>query len=1443
VVTIKSTNEIVLNLIDYFKSSQPLLDTKPGTVARDLFIDAPSSQIALLYDELSKISNLQSLRLVAGSDLDKLAQNFGATRNAATKSSGVALLTFASLPAVVSVASGSIITASNGSTFTVQNGISVNPSSANTYKSTAVQYQNNLSFLGITDPYAVEVTVQASTTGSAGNLSQYALNTTTIAGVSNVTNVYPFTGGADQESDPAFRNRVLAIFSGSNIGTALGYRNLALTNPSVSDAVVIGPGNPLMVRDGTVVVKNPNGTYTIISEGTGGKVDIYILGTSVTEYTDTFIYLDKSNDNDPTNALNNYVLGQIVADANLTVTQKRLTDIANGVLPAQPVQEILAVTGSLSGANFIPATTNSLGQISGNYELIKDTGNYAGSPWGFDTFHWTSNNIVYNEDIVKSTFNGQDPTTFADVIHISDCQQNVSISSENSQVLTGNNSTIQLLHTPATNVTRVFNVNTGESYTVTNQNLNGTGTVNTSGQISISGNTLPSTSDILQVDYTWIVSYDPYSDFDGKYLNNNPRANTDSIDWGYSNEVRNERVLFTLNSAGTLYNGTTSLPVTSVISANTFDFTAGTVVASTVVNFTNRLMVNIVAIDNQMNSIESLFLSDTFQEAYNTAEDNGFIINNSIVVGTLIKYNVIIVLPTDTTAVLGDLVSITYNQANTFSTLTATGSTSGNQVTIPAGNVSTIYDQVYLDVTYVAALQNLLTAGITNFPISRGGNGYLLNNSIGSINAIESNTIRRETQTLQTNSSNQLYVSLSITTADYSLTASQIIAVIDMTSNENIWDGYGTVTASTTPIASGPLQGDFPFVLTFSGVNAPAAGDNVLVIYFATDSNRYQPFTYSNPIYKIDYQNLLYNYTTNNFYVPLQNFVLPETNVTFNIIDNTTGLIIATGMDGYISSVSSNGSVATFNSQFFNTELTGTATFTNGSLIVNGVGTLFTEEIQIGQYVKLSTDSNTVFAQVNSIISNTQLQLGQNSNMNAYAGSTGSGIIVLQGVDDFTGKTIQLVTTENVNNLGSFNIISVASANTINIGLPLANLAVNQISVIRIKDDNELWSTEGTIDAVNNVLNLPQNILALQNDKVVVIIFGNQPLHQSPTRLSITVADQVQNTGVVTASGTTVTQVASVVFTAINGGLRQNALAAFKTFLGLTSNSTIASNNYIVRVVSLEKVTVTTGNQILSTVATYDVLGTSVQSNSLYPNEMIEDVSLQNTEFILPATTNNISNAPSIGDSLLITFYYATDGNSENVYFTKNGTLYTNNKFAFLDELYISSGFNSSLSARFTVSFFTQPATGNRYTAYYNYLAPKQNERILIQYNYNQLISTVTFTVENQRPINADVLIKAALELEVDATLVVGIATNSTNSPAIVLQNVQSAITSTINTNTLGAVLYSSDLIAAAQAVSGVTYVQISYFNQDGIAGQVLSLTCQENQYFVANNIIVTQGS
>jgi len=1359
-VTIRSVNEIILSLIDFYRLAQPDLDIKPGTVARDLFIDAPAGQLAILYDELSGISNKQSLRVVVGSELDQLAKNFGIIRKRSTTSSGVGLLTFSSLAAPINVKTGDIIIANNGFAFSVSNGMSISPSASNFYRSVATKYRDQLDLLGISDEFAAEVTVVATAAGSVGNIGSYSLSRTSISGVSNVTNISAFNGGTDQEDDITFRNRVLSAFSGSSVGTALGYLNTALSTTGVADAVVIEPGDSLMTRDGTKVTVNTDGSRTIVSEGSGGKVDVVALGSTLIENIDSYIYIDKSNSNNPAHSKNNIVLGQIVGDENKTINRKRLDNIANGVLPKQPVNALLQVTGSISGSNFAAKSTDSYGRVSGNYELLKDTGVYGGCPWGFDTFHWISDHIsLFQEDRVKSQFNGQDAVTYTDVINISKAQQYISINNENSTV-TSDRSVIQLLHYPATNVTRVFNVNTGERYIITNQNLDATGTYNTTGRIKITGNTLPSPSDVLQVDYSWIVEYDQYSDFDGLVETSNPRAVTDSIDWGYASVIENEEIWFEQNITTNFFDGVASHPISSIISAKTFDSVDSYVELVTSGVFINRLAVVVRNNAVSATSIDSIIIKNSNIELYNTDQNNGTIINEYTVVGVSLLYNITIILPTDCSAVAGDKVTVYMNGNDVFFSTTTNGSFNGTQITIPSSLVNTLANSINLRVSYIASVSDLFSSATTSLPTSRVGNGFKLSNNLGFSNFSITNVSRKENATVQQNLSSQFYIDLSISSTEFSLLASQIISVIRLSDGVELWnsDYPGTVVTGT----SGYYQ------LVFSGYNTPAINDRCLVIYYATDTRRFQPFSFSNKIIKYRIDALQFDPLTSRLYVPINNFVTQASGLSYVIFEPNTDIVLFSVTDGYLTS--------------------GTGNATVGSL---------------------SADFSTQ--------------------------------------PDLLSKKLRVYGAANPNNNGTYDIVSYdLVTNTMIISNVVDHLVNDQISIVRISDTKEVWDYSGTIQISNNKLLLSSSAAANVNDKVFVLLYNFSNLRSAQTRLRCTTVDQVVSTGVIAVSGTSISKANDVIFTATSNGLKLNLSEAMRKSLGLSSTAAISSSVKLAKLIKLEKVTtVSSGSEeVLSVDATYDVLNTKIQNNLLFASEMQADSSLQNNEFTLPSTQNNTlnlstRNLPAIGDKLRATFYYTTDNDSENLSYTRNGTLYTNKKFALINKIYIASGFRNSQSTKFTASSFTQPLLGSRYKIFYDYTAPKSNERISIKYNYNRLISDLTFNIENSRPINADVIGREAKTVLLDLTMNVVISSDYTSSQTTVLQNLRNQLNSALTSTELGTVVDAVTLINVAQAVSGISRARILYFNKTGQTGQLLKISAQKDEYFSPNTITI----
>jgi uncharacterized phage protein gp47/JayE len=1359
-VTIRSVNEIIQNLVDFFRVAQPDLDTKPGTVARDLFVDAPASMTSLLYDELSGVSNQQSLRLVVGADLDRLAKNFGLVRKQSTPSTGVSLLTFSAINANININKGDSVIAGNGFSFNVTAGLSVTASSSNYYRSVASKFRDQLDFVGISDEFAVEVTVLASTPGTAGNIGPYSLDSTSIPGVSNVTNINLFTGGTDQENDALFRNRILSAFSGSSVGTALGYLNIALSTTGVSDAAVIEPGNPLMTRDGTVVKVNADGSSTIVSEGSGGKVDVIVLGSNLVENIDTFIYKDKSNNNNPSSSKNDFVLGQIPADANKTINRKRIDDIQNGVLPAQPVNELLQVTGSLSGANFAVKTTDSYGRVFGNYELLKDEGAYGGSPWGFDTFHWISNKISnFGEDRIKGQYNGQDAVTFTDVLGIPKIQQNLSITNENSTV-TSNRSIIQLLHTPVTNVTRVFNVNTGERYIITNQNLDQTGTFNTTGRIQISGNTLPSQTEVLQVDYSWIVNYDPYSDYDGLVNTSNPRPVTDSTDWGYASVVNSEKIIFSAVVGNNFYQGTAVHPVGTVVKAEKFYEVNGTVATVTSGTFINRLSVTINRLPVATSTVESITLKNSNVELFATAQADTTITTATQVVGIEILYMTTIILPSDTVAQVGDKVSVILNSSNVFSSDTVSGSSSGNQITIPSSLIDTSATEIALRVTYISSVSDLFSSATTSLPTSRSGNGYVLNSNSGFTNFSSANESKRENQTVQKNLSNQYYVDLTALSVDTILTADLVVAVVRLSDGLFLWDANNPGTVTTN------VSGNYELI--FSGYNSPAINDKVLVIYYTNDIKRFQPFSYYNSPIKTRIDSLSLNSLTNQFELLINSFTNEAPSLTFSIIEPNTNIELFSITDGYMNGFTS--------------------------------------------YAEIS-----------------------------------SGTVNFSTLADLINKKVKILGSSNPNNDGLYDILSYnVTTNIIQISNIMAHLTKDQVSVVRLLDGKEIWNYSGTIDSANNKIAFPVNSFTSAGDQVFVMFFNYSNLRKAPTKIVGNIVDQVVNTGVVTVSGTTLGIAQDFIFTATNTGLKLNLTEAVRKALNIPSTSIVPSNVKLSRVLKVEKVVTAspTDDTVLTVLNTYDVKNTTIQNNLLYLDSMLSDPTLLNLEFVLPSTQNNkvdvqTHNLPKIGDKIRVSFYYTVSDDSENLSYTRNGVLYTNKKFALINKIYISSGFKASQSTKFTATSFTQPSLGARYKVYYDYLAPKQNERISLRYNYNKIIGDVTFSIENNRPINADVLAKEAKLVLLDLTMNVVITDDFINSTTTVLQNLRDKLTAALTTTTLGDVVDAPTLINVAQAVNGIARARILYFNKDGSTGSISKFQAQDNEYFASNTVII----
>lgn len=713
-------SEIVNSMIERLKISQPNLDTKPGSVSRDLFIDLPADQIARFYNVLNVLSQKQSLASSSGQDLDLLASNFGIGRKTGSPASGFIVVCSNNFSADIPIPTGTTATARNGLTFKTLGNYSMSVGDKGRLSANANRLKKALNLAGITANYAIEIPVECSRVGSSGNISSLQIVSldTNLNGLI-VTNLSSFSGGQNREGDDGFRSRILSIFSGANVGTSSGYRSSILSVNGVQDVSIVEPGSSLMLRDGTETISVLDGGTRILNSGNGGKVDIYVLGNKIEPVSESYIFTDLSGTGNIAVSDNDYVLGQQNQDLTRTIEERRLLALKNNNLPLQPATNIISIIGSRSG-ELVQKYTNQYGEIFGNFELIKDLSDTTGgSPFGYDKIHFISNVKKINGELVtKNLLNSIDSLPYTDIDSINSVYLDVSEVNESSFVNKTNRSIINLIHKPVVRVNRVENITTGEVYVILNQNFDEKTKLNITGQISISGKQLPSPSDVVSVNYIWRKYFNPSVDYAGRRNESVYRtsSSTDVVDWTTSNGIRKEESLLTLSSDGLEYQIEVSNNMTSIASVWT-ESSETSILSSLIINGESFIGLDLSSFGETINNVISIKrLSDNL-ELYNTTLNNGRIFGYKVI------------LPTDSMGTLGDSVSVFYNKIELYNFDGTDGSFSNNIITLPtessrvAEGVDEITRSLYIDqlpvfVSYVSKIDFLISqTNLSNLPI------------------------------------------------------------------------------------------------------------------------------------------------------------------------------------------------------------------------------------------------------------------------------------------------------------------------------------------------------------------------------------------------------------------------------------------------------------------------------------------------------------------------------------------------------------------------------------------------------------------------------------------------------------------------------------------------------------------------------------------------------
>ncbi len=541
-MAIKTYSQVVQSMQDNISLRRPTLDTKAGTVARDLFIDNPADQIAGVYRDMQLIQRTQSILNATGKILEQFGSNYGIAKDLGKRASGNAILTFNSLLNNINIPSGTTITAKTGAVFRVTANIIISASTKGIYASYASSISDQLHIAGISDQYAVQIPIEAINVGSNGNVPAYALVQTSISGVSNVTNITQTIGGANPQGDSQYRNEILAGLSGSAAGTSRGYKNSLLTVSGILSVYVASPGNPILTRDGTITQRNSDGTLSVLTTGTGGKVDIWINGTDIVNISESYVFHDLSGTGDITSLLNAHILGQTINNTSLTPLERRQSFIQTGELPLQPVDSVISLSGSISGANFVQDV---------NFTLVKDVNSETeNTSFALDSLVFLQNFIgISGENVAKGNPNSVDALVFPAIKSIDNIRQSITVVNDLAKLDIADHTKITMPHKPLSTVLRATNLTTNERYTITDQNINSSTGLNESGQIFIDGSILPASQDLIQVDYNWYLTYDSGTDY---FAPGNVKFTTNGIDWGRSNYISLESALLIRN--GNHYN-------------------------------------------------------------------------------------------------------------------------------------------------------------------------------------------------------------------------------------------------------------------------------------------------------------------------------------------------------------------------------------------------------------------------------------------------------------------------------------------------------------------------------------------------------------------------------------------------------------------------------------------------------------------------------------------------------------------------------------------------------------------------------------------------------------------------------------------------------------------------------------------------------------------------
>lgn len=239
----KSFEDIISDMISDLRASVGNVDTRVGTILRDVFLTPVASRFLDAYNGIDVVSANQGVNTVQSQSdaaLENLASNFDISRFSGSYASGLVRFYRYSQPGdAVLIPIGTVV-----STNTAVGRLTFRTTST-TYLTPSADYDPDLG------AYYVDSLVLCDSPGTIGNVIAGAISYVAVPGIDGVVNQNDMSGGKDVQSNSELAATVKATARG-NIGTRTGYEALVRDNFAVDDVTVIAPGDIDYARIKTV---------------------------------------------------------------------------------------------------------------------------------------------------------------------------------------------------------------------------------------------------------------------------------------------------------------------------------------------------------------------------------------------------------------------------------------------------------------------------------------------------------------------------------------------------------------------------------------------------------------------------------------------------------------------------------------------------------------------------------------------------------------------------------------------------------------------------------------------------------------------------------------------------------------------------------------------------------------------------------------------------------------------------------------------------------------------------------------------------------------------------------------------------------------------------------------------------------------------------------------